>query len=158
MFTVSDANLSCYASKGSVGLEVGDSTASSPMIIHRPLPEEVSVQAFKKVLDGPSQKEREEEEAKKKKFQVRSSLPLFKATSNPLQSPSGLSNYMTEDHDPNTSQVSGNLMVVVKQNPTAPNFLCALVCRGRLAQWKNFGLRNERTRVLLPTKARDFRA
>ena len=55
---------------GSVGLEVGDSTASSPMIIHRSLPEEVSVQAFKKVLEGPSQKEREEEEAKKKKFQV----------------------------------------------------------------------------------------
>ena len=68
---------------GSVGLEVGDSTASSPMIIHRSLPEEVSVQAFKKVLEGPSQKEREEEEAKKKKFQV---TLFFSSVSKPLLS------------------------------------------------------------------------
>jgi hypothetical protein len=30
--------------------------------------------------------------------------------------------------------------------------------RGRLAQWKNLGLRNERTRVLLPMKDRNFLA
>jgi hypothetical protein len=41
------------------------------MIIHRPIPEEVSVKAFKKVLEGPSQREREEEDAKKKKLQVK---------------------------------------------------------------------------------------
>jgi hypothetical protein len=29
---------------------------------------------------------------------------------------------------------------------------------GPATQWKNFGLRNERTRVLLPTKAHNFRA
>jgi hypothetical protein len=30
-------------------------------------------------------------------------------------------------------------------------------CLGRLAQWKNFGLRDKRNRVLLPTKHRNFR-
>ena len=55
---------------GSVGVEACDSTASSPMILHRSIPEEVSVKAFKKVLEGPSQREREDEEAKKKKIQV----------------------------------------------------------------------------------------
>jgi hypothetical protein len=57
---------------GSAGLEAFDSTASSPMTVHRSIPEELSVKAFKKVLEGPTQREREEEEAKKKKVQVRS--------------------------------------------------------------------------------------
>ena len=55
------------------------------MIIHRPIPEEVSVKAFKKVLEGPSQREREEEDAKKKKLQVKVNLfnwePLHKKLS-----------------------------------------------------------------------------
>ena len=55
---------------GSAGLEGCDSTASSPMIIHRPIPEEVSVKAFKKVLEGPTPREKEDEEARKKKLQV----------------------------------------------------------------------------------------
>lgn len=55
---------------GSAGLEGCDSTASSPIVVHRPIPEEVSVKAFKKILEGPSQREREDEEAKKKKIQV----------------------------------------------------------------------------------------
>jgi len=58
---------------GSAGLEGCDSTASSPMIIHRPIPEDMSVKAFKKVLEGPTQREREDEEAKRKKLQVRKS-------------------------------------------------------------------------------------
>ena len=40
------------------------------MVIHRPIPEEVSVKAFKKVLEGPTPREKEDEEARKKKLQV----------------------------------------------------------------------------------------
>ncbi len=43
------------------------------MIVHRPIPEDMSVKAFKKVLEGPTQREREDEEAKRKKLQVRKS-------------------------------------------------------------------------------------
>ena len=50
-------------------MEGCDSTASSPMVIHRPIPEEVSVKAFKKVLEGPTPREKEDEEARKKKLQ-----------------------------------------------------------------------------------------
>jgi len=47
----------------------GESTASSPMIVHRFLPEEVSVKAFKRVLEGPTQRERDEEDARTKSIQ-----------------------------------------------------------------------------------------
>lgn len=56
-------------SSSSIGLDAGDSTSSSPMIVHRPIPEEVSIKAFKKILEGPSQRERDDEEAKRKKIQ-----------------------------------------------------------------------------------------
>jgi hypothetical protein len=54
----------------SAGVEACDSTDSSPMTLRRSIPEEVSFKAFKKVLEGPSQREREDEDAKKKKIQV----------------------------------------------------------------------------------------
>lgn len=52
-----------------LGVDGGDSTSSSPMLTHKPIPEEVGIKAFKKVLEGPTQREREEEEMKRKKIQ-----------------------------------------------------------------------------------------
>lgn len=39
------------------------------MVVHRAIPEEVSIKAFKRVLEGPTQRERDEEDARIKSIQ-----------------------------------------------------------------------------------------
>ena len=64
----------CVLLSGSLGVETGDSAASSPMMTHRQIPDELSVGAFKKVLEGPTPREREDDEARKKRLHVSGKL------------------------------------------------------------------------------------
>uniref|UniRef100_A0A0K2TRT0 Protein EFR3 homolog cmp44Elike [Nasonia vitripennis] n=1 Tax=Lepeophtheirus salmonis TaxID=72036 RepID=A0A0K2TRT0_LEPSM len=97
----------------SSGLDV-DSTSSSPGIEKKPFNEEVSVAAFRKVLEGPTSKEKEEEEKIQKElkerflndsfdnileFATEDSPPLHDALQNILNRVSLFSEAKKSDHD-----------------------------------------------------------